>query len=34
VIQLFGQLDANSLLHGGKRAVFQTESVETSMAAD
>ena len=34
LIHLFGQLDANSLLSGGKRAAFQREPVGTSIAAD
>jgi hypothetical protein len=34
LIHLFGQLDANSFLGGGKRAAFERESVGTSIAAD
>jgi hypothetical protein len=34
LIHLFGQLDANSLLSGGKKAAFQREAVGTSIAAD
>jgi hypothetical protein len=34
LIHLFGSLDANSLLAGGKRAAFEREPVATSIAAD
>jgi hypothetical protein len=34
LVHLFGQLDANSFLIGGKRAPFRLEPVEASIAAD
>jgi len=34
LIDFYGQVDAHSLLAGGKRAAFERDAAETSMAAD